>query len=281
MSRSPLSALRAPLSAIVLMALLTPLSVAAQDSSARALMQLARQQSTNGQPAAALETLRKARALAPNSEEVLSAYARTALAARTPMPAITTLAALTRMCPTVADYHYLLGVAFLQAGDAVSAGDRLRAAEALEPDRALTLVALGLAFNTRKMFGDAKPALQRSLELEPESIEAAAALAEAEEGLDELDAAEARARRVLAAAAGNPTAHLVLGMVLMKRGQHAAARDQLLAAAHADATLQKAHYQLSLVYARLGDEASSRKHLELYQQSQREAQARLKEIRAR
>ena len=36
-------------------------------------------------------------------------------------------------------------------------------------------------------------------------------------------------------------------------------------------TSPKAHYQLSLVYARLGDEASSEKHREVYQKMMREA----------
>ena len=256
-------------------------TASAQDGSARALLQQARQQSNDGQAVAALETLRRARALAPNSEEVLSAYARTALAARSPIPAIAVLEPLTRMCPTVADYHYLLGVALLQAGDAVSAVDPLRAAEALEPDRAITLAALGLALNNRKLYAEAKPFLLRSLELQPESLEATAALAEAEEGLDELERAESHARKVLAGAGDNPTAHLVLGMVAMKRGQHAEARDFLLRAVSADATLQKAHYQLSLVYTRLGDEASSSKHLELYRKSLQETQERMKAMRAR
>jgi tetratricopeptide (TPR) repeat protein len=269
------------MAALILLLGLGASPCAAQDTSARALLQLAREQSTGGQSSLALETLRKARALAPNSEEVLSAYARTALAARAPLPAIAVLEPLTRMCSTSADYHYLLGIAFLQAGDAVSAVDPLRAAEALEPNRALTLVALGLTFNQRKLYAEAKPLLLRSLELHPDSVEATAALAEAEEGLDELDAAESHARKVLATAAGNPTARVVLGMVLTKRGDFSGARDALLEAVAADAASQKAHYQLSLVYARLGDEASSRKHLELYKKSLQDAQEQLKALRSR
>lgn len=253
----------------------------AQEPSVRALFEVARQQSSEGKIEAALETLRQVRSLAPNSEEVLSAYARTALAARAPVAAVTVLEPLTRMCPASADYHYLLGVAFLQAGDPLSAIDPLRAAESLEPDRPMTLIALGLAFNHRKLYAEARPLLLRSLELQPESLEAAAALAEAEEGLDELDAAESRARKVLAARTDSAGAHLVLGMVLMKRGRYEDARDALLDAVSADATLQKAHYQLSLVYARLGDPARAQRHLELYRRSQQEANERLKAIRAR
>ena len=251
-----------------------------EGGSAKALIQLAREQSSAGRASQALETLRQARALAPNSEEVLNAYARTALAARSPAPAVPVLEALTRMCPDTIDYHYLLGVALLQAGDPVSAIDPLRAAESLEPTRAVTLIALGLAFNERKLYADARPLLVRGLELQPDSLEAVAALAETEEGLDDLDAAEAHARRVLAASSNNAPAQMVLGTVLAKRTRYAEARDALLAAVAIDPALQKAHYQLSLVYARLGDEASSKKHLELYQRSLREREERLKSLRA-
>jgi tetratricopeptide (TPR) repeat protein len=266
--------------AIVTAALLLLAQVAAaQDGSVQALMQLARQQSSAGQATDALETLRKARALAPNAEEVLSAYARTALVARSPMPAIPVLEALTRMCADVADYHYLLGVALLQAGDPVSATDPLRVAERLEPNRALTSIALGLVYNERKLFADARPFLLRGLELQPDSLEAIAALAETEEGLDNLDAAEAHARKVLAASSDNAPAQIVLATVFMKRGRFDEARDALLAAVAADPTLQKAHYQLSLVYARLGDDANSKKHVELYQRALREREERLRALR--
>ena len=259
--------------------LLAP-SLEAQES-ARALFDLARKQAGEGQTTAALDSLRKARALAPNSEEVLSAYARTSLTARQPVQAIDVLRPLTRMCASCVDYHYLLGVALLQAGDSVSAVDALRAAEAIDPNRPLTLIALGLALNDRKLFTEAKPVLVRALELQPENVEAIAALSEAEEGLDELDLAESHARKVLAASSANPGALLVLGMVQTKRGQYAAARDSLLAAVAVESALQKAHYQLSLVYARLGDDENSRKHLELYKRAMQEMQERLRSIRAR
>jgi tetratricopeptide (TPR) repeat protein len=255
-------------------------SLDAQES-ARALFDLARKQAGDGQTTAALESLRKARALAPNSEEVLSAFARTSLTARMPVQAIDVLRPLTRMCASCVDYHYLLGVALLQAGDSVSASDALRAAEAIDPNRQLTLIALGLALNDRKLFAEAKPVLVRALELQPENVEAIAALSEAEEGLEELDLAESHARRVLATSSTNATAHLVLGMVQTKRGQYAAARDSLLAAVAVESALQKAHYQLSLVYARLNDEANAQKHLELYKRAMQEMQERLRSIRAR
>src|SRR5207247_978790 len=148
--------------------------------SVRDLLQTARRQSERGDAAGALESLQRARTLAPNSEEVLSAFAQMSLAARMLVPAITTLDALTRICPTVSRYRYLLGVALMQGGDMAAAAESLQQADRLKPERPLTLAALGLAQNGRKQYDDAKRALRHAVELEPDNIDALAALGEAE-----------------------------------------------------------------------------------------------------
>lgn len=260
----------------------TPRSDAARDrpDSVGALLQLARQQSGRGDTSGALESLGRARTLAPNSEDVLSAIAQVSLAAKAPVPAIVTLEALTRICPSVGQYHYLLGVALMGAGDMPAAVEALGEAEGLEPQRALTLLALGIALNNVKRYGDARTFLLRSLEQEPESVDAVAALAEAEAGVGELDAADAHAQRALAKSSGHVTANLVAGLVLMERLRYSEARDALARAVASDPASSKAHYQLSLAYARLGDDANSQKHVELYQQTLRDLERRMSELRS-
>jgi tetratricopeptide (TPR) repeat protein len=248
--------------------------------SVRAMVELARLQMADGRTADALQTLGQARLRAPHSEDVLSAYAQVALAARAPVPAAEVLAPLTRMCPTVAAYHYRLGVALLQAGDVTGAVLSLQRAQAIEPDRPLTLVALGLALVSAKRHAEAKPLLLRSLDLEPDGVEALAALAEAEEGLGELAAAEDHASRALARDPGHATANLALGMVRMKQDRYADARAPLERAARAAAEQPKAHYQLSLAYARLGEDALSERHRALYSARLAEVEARMKALRA-
>ena len=248
-------------------------------TSVLALMQLARLQSGDGEASAALATLDRAHALAPDTEEVLSAIAQVSLAARAPVRAILALEPLTRIAPTVGQHHYLLGVALMQAGDMPAAVDALREADRLEPAHDLTWVALGIALNNRKMFPDAKPVLARVLERQPDNVEALAALAEAEEGLGELDAADSLAARALAAAPNHPTAHLVVGMVLMKRGRYADARLALERAAAADPDSPKVYYQLSLASARLGDQDGAARHRDLYQKKLRAMEARIEEVR--
>jgi tetratricopeptide (TPR) repeat protein len=254
-------------------------SAAERFASVQALLQLARLQSGRRDAAGALESLTKARALAPNSEDVLSASAQVSLAIRAPVPAILALEPLTRMCPTVAQYSYLLGVALMQAGDMQAAVEPLRQAERLEPNRALTLVALGLALNGRKLYGEAKPYLLRALDLEPDNVEAVAALAESEDGSGAIQQAEAHAQRALAKARSHATANLVLGMVRMKQERYAEARDAFATAVAADPASPKAHYQLSLAYARLGDEMSARKEVDLYQRKLKEIEEKVAQLR--
>ena len=209
-----------------------------------------------------------------------SALAQVALAARLPGPAAGALEALTRMCPEVGQYQYLLGVSLMSAGDAVRATEALQAADRLEPGRSLTLAALGLALNSRKQFADAKAALTRSLELDADRVEAIAALAESEASLGDLKAAESHARRALDAAPADATAHLVIGMVRLQESRYDEARDALVKAAASDPQSPKADYQLSLVYARLGDTANAERSLESYRRKLAEMNDRVKAIRA-
>jgi tetratricopeptide (TPR) repeat protein len=254
-------------------------SAAERFRSVQALVQLARLQSSQKDASGALESLQRARAIAPNSEDVLSVTAQVALGARAPVPAILALEPLTRMCPTVGQYPYLLGVALMQAGDMVAAVEPLQKAERLEPDRALTLIALGLALNGRKLYAESKPNLGRALEREPDNVEALAALAEAEDGLGELANAEAHATRAVQKVSTHATGNLVLGMVRMKQERYEEAREALERAAASDPASPKAHYQLSLAYARLGDTANARHEVELYQQKLKEIEQRVAELR--
>jgi tetratricopeptide (TPR) repeat protein len=275
---------KAPAATLLIGALLAtsaaPAAQPAKPESVRTLMQLARTQIQEGNRPAALDSLRKARALAPNSEEVLTAFAQVSLAASAITPAILTLESLVRMCPSVASYHHMLGVALIQAGDIPAALDALRQAEVLEPNRTSTLVALGVALNARSSYSDAKDVLGRALELEPDYIEAEGALAEAEAALGDLEAADARAQRVLARSPGHAVATLVIGMVRLKQNRYEEARDALSQVVDANPMSPKGHYQLSLAYARLGDHVNSKKYQDLYQQRMREAEERLKELRA-
>jgi tetratricopeptide (TPR) repeat protein len=247
--------------------------------SVQALLLLSRIQSEDGDAAGGLDSLRAARRLAPNSEEVLSAFAQMSLAAGAPVPAAIALEALKRMCPGVMQYHYLHGVTLLRVGDRVGALGALQAAERLQPDRALTLLALGIAHNSLQQYADAKAVLSRAVELDPGNVDTLAALAEAEHGLGELDAASTHVEQVLANAPRHATANLIAGLVAMDRSQYTGARAALERAVQTDPLLFRALYQLSLACARLGDETAAARYLERYRETMRGVERMLEELR--
>ncbi len=254
-------------------------SVAKRFNSVQALLQIARIAATRGEVDRSLETLQQALEIAPASEDVLSANARTALAAGLPVPAIIALEPLVRMHPTVAEYSYLIGVARMQVGDMPGSIEALRRALELEPDRGSALIGLGLTLNHQKRHAEAKDTLVRGLLLDPDNADGLAALAEAEAGLSELEAAEQHALRALAGSAPRATAHLALGLIRMQQGRTDEARDALQAAIAMDPRSTKAHYQLSLAYARLGDREKSRQYQEQYRRMLREDEEQLIELR--
>lgn len=253
----------------------------ATTESVRALVQEARVQARQGRHRQAADILDRALTVAPNSEEVLRDYAQNSLAARDPVGAMNALEPLTRMHPTVAEYPYLLGVAQLQVGAMELSVESLQRSLRLEPDRALTLIALGITLNSQKRFSEAKEVLARSLDVEPEEVEALAALAEAEEGLGELEQAEAHAKRALGLAGSHSGAYFVLGKVRMSQDRFAEARDYFQQTIALSPDSAKAHYQLSLAYARLDDLESSQKHRELYQEAKEREEQHIVEMRTR
>jgi tetratricopeptide (TPR) repeat protein len=248
--------------------------------SVRALLELARLQSQDGRHDAAMQTTRAALARAPNAEDALAAFAELSLVVHSAVPAILTLESLTRMCPSEPRYFYLLGVGLMTASDMPAAIDALGTANTLAPDTPLTLAALGLAYNNQKRFTEAQAVLRRALDLNPDTLDILAALAEAEQGAGDTAAAERDSARVLARDGTNATANLVIGMVRIGQERYAEARDALITATTLDPSSPKPEYQLSLAYARLGDQASSDRHRELYQEKLRAMQAAVAALHA-
>ncbi len=244
--------------------------------SVKALLQLARTQFEQKNAAGALQSLRRARAIAPNSEEVLLAFAEAALAAGAPLEAATALHALVRISPTVAQYHYQQGVTLFRLGDTAAAVASLREAERLEPGQAAFLAALGSALNRQGLYAESKALLLRASSLDPDSADTIAALAEAEAGLGERDAAESHAERALVLASTHPTANLVLAGVRLEQERYAEARDALL---KADPDLPVVHEQLSRAYTRLNDPVRAQLQQGLSRQKTKQREDRVQEVR--
>jgi tetratricopeptide (TPR) repeat protein len=256
-------------------------SVAERFPSVRALLTLARLQGRRGQTDLAAETVGRAQALAPNSEEVLSARAKVSLALEAPVVAIQALEPLTRMHPTVAEHSYLLGVARLQIGDMAGSIEALQRSLELEPGRPLAWIALGTTLNAQKRFEEARSVARQSMRLDPESAEGLVVLAEAEEGLGEIEPAEEHATLALTRQPEHARALATIGRVRMTQARYEEARDAFLQSAASAPGTARTHYQLSLAFARLGDRERSAEHLDLYRRYRKESDQRLIELRTR
>lgn len=253
----------------------------AQTESVRDLVLQARSQAMRGNHAQASQILDRARAQAPNSEEVLSDFAENSLAVGDPVGAIQVLEPLSRMHPRVAKYPYQLGVALLQLKEFAASVDSIRFSLELQPDRPLPLLALGITLLSQKEYGEAKKALDRSLELEPDNAETLAVLAEAEEGLGHLERAENLANRALSLAGSHAGAYFVLGRVRMSEARYAEATDYFLKSVEMVPGSGRTHYQLSLAYARQNDLENSKKHRELHLTARAENEEQIEQMRNR
>lgn len=264
--------------------LVVPLVASAQQSpgsSVREMVAHARQLAGQKEHREAAAVLERAIEIAPNSEEALRDYAHNSLAIKDPVGAMGALEPLTRMHPDNAEYPYLMGVAQLQVAGVGLAVESLQTSLALDPNRVLTLIALGFAYNAQKKFDEAKATLARSLVLEPEEVEALAAMAEALEGLGETEQAEYHAQRALARTPAHHAALYVLGKVRMSQGRFEEARDLFKRAVETSPDSPKALYQLSLAYSRLGDMENSKKHQQLYREAKDAEDQRIIEMRTR
>lgn len=220
-----------------------------------------------GQEKQALDAAERALRRAPSCEEVLLTHARVALEAGIVSSAARSVEPLVRMRPEVAEYRFLLGRAWSLRRNMGEAAEAFLKAVELDPDFVPAFLPLGLALNHESRFEEARGYLGRYLEAHPGNLDALAGLAESEERLGDPEAAERRAAAVLAQDPTHARAQLVVGMVRAGRGEFAEARAALRQAVDADPLLAKAHYQLSLACARLGDRSCAAEHLERYKQA--------------
>jgi tetratricopeptide (TPR) repeat protein len=237
--------------------------------SVAALHKVATVRASAGDYRGALETLNHALLIAPNSTQLLYDYGMAAMRARVPAEAVRALTAATRLDPENPEYLYLFGLSLLWVGDLESSIDPLARAAELDSDRASVHLAYAVALHGQKNLEDATVALERALALDPGNMEALYLLADISQSLGDFDAAAALARQVLAQHPKHPGANLVVGMALLKQGAFADARRALETAIAADPTLGRAHYQLSIVYSRLGDDARAKKARAAYEAAQR------------
>lgn len=110
----------------------------------------------------------------------------------------------------------------------------------------------GTLFTMQKRVSDAEHEYRQALRISPELVPAMLALAEIDLDKNELEEADALARKSIELAPKDPEAHHVLGRVLMTKNENAASSTELEIAKKLAPDSALVHSHLAIVYSRLG-----------------------------
>ena len=213
----------------------------------------------------AIQTFRKVLQMAP--QHALARY-NLALVLRRADRLPEALAELERLVKTDprSEAHYTMGIIYWHQGDMDRATNALRAAIAAEPKHADALFALGSVLKARRDWTGSTAALQRAVEIRPDPAtyytlsqvrQLAGDDAAARTYLDESERLRTRARLEHEALVWTS-----VGIQKAASGELLAAVDNFRRATAIFEAYAPAHYQLGLVFERLGEHEASRSAFE-------------------
>jgi tetratricopeptide (TPR) repeat protein len=137
-----------------------------------------------------------------------------------------------------------------------------------------TLISYALACIQRRMFIDARRALEEAVRLQPEDVSGHYLLGVAAYSLQDFTLAENELRSALAGQPEHVAARIALGVVLLNTSRINEAADEFRAALQTDPLSGAAHYYLAQIYRRRGKTAEARVELkETIRLSPRDARA--------
>jgi tetratricopeptide (TPR) repeat protein len=173
------------------------------------------------------------------------------------------VATTTEAAPAQADpatLAYNEGVALWNKGEEAAAIAKIEEAVGLNDSLTAGHIALAKMYGKTKNWDKAIVAGNKALEVDSDQPEIAAVLAEAyEKKGDKAKAAEFRKK-----APANPAALFNEAARMINAGNDAGAEGYLKQALAADEKFAQAHYELGMVYARLGKNAEAKTHLQAY-----------------
>ena len=208
----------------------------------------------NSDPEKALASLLRAKMLAPADPAVLFEFAMAALRLTLHEDAAAALTRARKLRPNEPKYLYALARARMALGDLRAAESLLRQYTQLRPQDATGHFGLGYVLAGLRRNEQARVAFAQSLALHAEQTESPYQLGLLAYADGELEAAATWFERVLRRAPQHTGALLGMGQVYFNRKEYEQARESLEQAIALDSSLVKAHYQLGLTAARLGDQ---------------------------
>ena len=131
-----------------------------------------------------------------------------------------------KIAPAYSRAHFLLGTAYAEMGNWVEAEAALSKAVELNDKLGLAYLELGSVLNQQRKFAEAERSLRRGLELSPDAAEGNYELGRTYWALGRWQEAEPYARKALSLRLEFPTAHLLLGNILLRKHEPAAAVEE-------------------------------------------------------
>ncbi len=216
-----------------------------------------------GDTAQAMLLLERAATLAPDSVAVLRQTVAAALRTQRADLARKSASRLYQLSPDNADDVYLAGAAFLSVGSFQAAIKVFTHYLETKPDDARAELALGTAYRETRNFGNAETHLSRSVALDGVQTEAVYQLAEVYLAQNKPDAARVLLQKNAVAPEPHAPSLIALGKLDLESGDNASAAVLLERAAALVPKNPEVHYQLSLVYKRLGKDSASQEQAQV------------------
>lgn len=207
----------------------------------------------------ALAHLLQAKRVAPADADVLFEFAMVALGKSLHDDATSALVTAVEKRPREPKFIYALARARLAKGELLEAERLFRQYVIQHPADPTGHYGLGYVLMLLKQTAEAKQFFERSLQLQPQQTESSYQLGLLAYAAGDVDRAFAWFAKVLTRYADHAGALLGMGQVHFSRKHYEAAQQSLERAIALEPSLQKAHYYLSMTYARLGNkEAAAR-----------------------
>jgi tetratricopeptide (TPR) repeat protein len=211
--------------------------------------------------------LEEARAVDPQSADVLRHIVVEGMRAGQNEKAMQAAADLLRISPSFDD-RYLVATAMLQQKQFVSASHLLEDYVAQRPQDAKAFLGLGMAYLGLLRYADARKALERSRQLDPNLAEAEYQLGLLESQQGNRQAAQEHWERVVALKADHAPALFSLGTLYAEAGDLPKAQSAFERSLAADPANMKTEYNLALVLNKLGKSEEAKVHFERYRKMQ-------------
>jgi superkiller protein 3 len=243
------------------------LALAADPKSIESLLAMAQMFAVQKKHADSMAMLEKARALSPDSRDVLRHFVVEAMQAGQNDKALQAAQELQRKSPELDD-RYLVASVMVQQKQYLAASHILEDYVAQRPQDPRAYLGLGIAYLNLLRYPEARQALERSLQLKPDLAEAEfqSGLLASQEGRRQ-DAVQ-HWQRAVELQPQHAQALFSLGTVYLEAGQLAEAETAFTRSLASDPGNMKTEYNLALVLNKSGKSEEAKQHLEHYRRMQ-------------